>query len=142
MKSLSVTATRTFLKLVEGLEPGQGRKVDNNKAYMAVQVDFLSRRPYPGFPMSSIEMYAVAHRYEQNGDRISDPDIEFYVLRTAGYQPKVFPTAIDQAGRYRRAVFFDRDGTTEKYYPREQRDIANFCSTVWFKNIRLQQGLK
>lgn len=127
MKLLNRTATRTFLQLVAGLAPGQARRIDNAAgAFMAVSVDFLREE-------GGARFYAVAHRYEQGGDLVSDPDVEFWVVGEM-----VAPVAIDQAPGYRRHVEFE-DGRAVRMYRRGQADLADFCN-VWMRNIREQQG--
>lgn len=143
MKTLNKSATKIFLKLIEGLNPGDGRKIDNSSGtFMAVGIDCLDKRPYPGHPMTEIELYAVAHRYELNGDLVPDPDVEFYVVRTAPDSVSVTPTAIDLGGifGYRRYVFFGNDGTPSKLNKKMQADLAMFCND-WMRNIKEQQEL-
>lgn len=127
MKLLNKTATRTFLQLVSGLQPGEARRIDHAPgAFMAVSVDFLREEAGGRF-------YAVAHRYEQNGDLLPDPDVEFYVVGEL-----VAPVAIDQAPGYRRHVEFEA-GRAVRMYRRGQADLTDFCN-LWMRNIREQQG--
>lgn len=136
MKALSAASTRIFLRLVEGLAGGEARRFDNAPgAFMAVAVDCLS-------VSSAGALYAIAHRYEQNGDLCPDPDVEFLVVDDP-HQPgakAVYPTAIDQPLGYRRYVEFDADGRPEGVRPAGQMSLASFCNG-WFRNIRAQQGL-
>jgi hypothetical protein len=123
---LSEGATKVFQGMTEGLAPGQARKLDNAQgAFMAVSIDRLTEN-----------LYAIAHRYECNGDLVPDPDVEFIVA--AG---QVFPTAIDHGmAGYFRYVELDDRGTVEGYKRRGQRELAEFCIT-WFRNIETQQRL-
>lgn len=96
---------------------------------MAVHVDFLARHP------DGWCLYAVAHRFMQNGDSCPDPDVEFYVTELG-----VAPTAIDQMVGYPRSVHFDDAGKPARWAKYAQADQTSFCNT-WMKNIRSQQGL-
>jgi hypothetical protein len=136
MKKLPVSATKTFLRLIEGLPSGEARTIDNAPGtFMAVHIDHLRTFPAGSF-------YAVAHRYEQNGDLVPDPDVEFLVtddpLRAGG--KAVYPTAIDQALGYRRYVELGDDDRPARLDRAGQADLAAFCAT-WMHNIRDQQRL-
>lgn len=124
MKTLNKAAAVVFHKLVDGLAVGEARRIDNAPGvYMAVSVDRIGENTY-----------AVAHRFEQNGDLVPDPDMEFVVISGA-----VVPTAIDQAYGYRRTVEHE-DGQNIRFLPRAQRELATFAN-LWMKNIRLQQEI-
>lgn len=127
MKHLNKATQKIFETLVEGLEPGQSRKVDNAPGvYMAVHVERLSK-----------DTYAVAHYYERNGDLVPDPDMEFWVAETGA----VFPIAIQMSmGYYQKALVFE-DGKLKGYHPRALAEQVSF-TTMWFRNIREQQGVK
>jgi len=79
-------------------------------------------------------VYALAHRYELNGDLVPDPDVEFYVCKIG-----VYPMAIDQILGYRRVAQLTGDGGMSAK-PREQADLAAFCN-LWLANIKQQQRL-
>lgn len=91
MTKLSSAATKVFMAVIDGLRLGDAKRIDNApRAFMAVSVDRLTD-----------SVFAVAHRYEVNGDLISDPDVEFYVIDD-GQIPgdrAICPTAIDRAAR-------------------------------------------
>jgi hypothetical protein len=131
MKTLNKTAEKTFRALIADLAaPGDAKKIENSGgAFMAVSVDFLSRNA------DGSCLYAVAHRFEQNGDLCPDPDVEFYVTPLG-----VAPTAIDQIMGYQRAVEFDERGVVSRIRLGAQADITSFCNG-WLRNIREQQGI-
>ena len=112
------------------------RTVDNARGtFMPVTVDCLR-------VARSGSLYAVAHRFEQNGDLCPDPDVEFLVTDDP-LQPgakAVYPTAIDQTFGYRRYVELDVDGNPVRLNRAGQADLASFC-TMWMRNIKGQQGL-
>jgi hypothetical protein len=88
-------------------------------------------------------MYAVAHRYEVNGDLVPDPDVEFYVVDDP-LEPDakaIYPTAIDHGPLgYHRHVHFDSAGQPARVTSRGQAGLARFCDD-WLRNIAEQQGL-
>jgi hypothetical protein len=137
MRRLDEAATRIFAALTKGLRAGDARKIDNAPgAFMAVSIDHLGRSP-------SGSLYAIAHRYEANGDLVPDPDVEFYVV-DAPSNPEtkvVYPTAIDHGLLgYHRYVEFDSAGRPIRVSSHRQASLARFCDG-WMKNIASQQRL-
>lgn len=127
MKPLSKAAKKVFEKLVDGIEPGQAKKFDNaNGAFMAAHVDRLTDN-----------LFSIAHYYEQNGDLVSDPDMEFW----RGPDGEIYPCSITHGalGLFVRGIEF-ADGKPSGVRPRTQRDQATFANT-WLRNIKEQQGL-
>lgn len=100
------------------------RKIDNHPGtYMAVVVEKIG-------PCR----YSVAHYYEQNGDLVADPDVEF-VRQNVGW----YPVAITQWCGYRRVAETNEDGRIVSYNRRGYRDLRSFAGT-FLTNIRAQQG--
>jgi hypothetical protein len=91
-----------------------------NKPYMPLSIEKHGNR------------VTVTHYFEQNGDLIPDPDMEFEVL-----QGEWSPVAIQHAiGSYYRAVEF-RDGK-RFINPRQLRDQTSFPK-MWARNL-ISQG--
>ena len=132
MKALSGRAREVMNLLTEGLRVERHRVIDNAKgAYMAVHVEKL-RLTEQGI------LFSVAHYYEQNGDLMRDPDMEFLKVGD-DYYPVYMRQ--DGGGAYEReAVVYGKDGKIERYYPRMQADLA-FFANQWMKNIKEQQKL-
>ncbi len=134
MKALNKQAKKVFLHLIEGVEIGQAKIIDNaNGAFMAVHIDGVDENSHG-------KIYAIAHNYEQNGDLMADPDMTFLVLDYKDYK-EVFPMAYQQDGLglfQQAARFNDKDELLVK--PRQQADITSFANT-WMKNIKQQQKL-
>lgn len=127
MKYLNAPTKRVMDFLTRDLPVGGHRKVNNSTTFMAVSVDRLSEN-----------RYSVAHNYEQNGDLMCDPDMEFYRHISGEW----FPVAIQHAtGYYVRAVEFADDGTVKGYRVRALADLVSFART-WMRNIREQQSLR
>jgi hypothetical protein len=84
---------------------------------MAVSIDYLFGTSRGG------AHYAVAHRYEVNGDLVPDPDVEFFVVDDP-LQPgakAIYPTAIDHGALgYHRHVHFDSVGQPARVASRGQ----------------------
>ena len=138
LRRLGSRATRVFRALVDGLTAGAARRVDNAAGtFMSVSVDCLAADDRGG------ALYALAHRYEVNGDLVSDPDVEFYVVaddEQSGGRA-VYPTAVDHGSLgYRRYVDFDAAGRPATADRRGQADLARFCDG-WMRNIAAQQRL-
>ena len=97
------------------------------------QLDFHVRFDMPGYQRLVIERHgeliSVAHYFEQNGDLISDPEVELHY-------PTWTPTAITQSIGYRREKFIEREGQTfvdTKFH----REVSSFLS-MWARNIQAQ----
>ncbi len=136
MKCLSKRAEAIFRQLIEGLtEPGQHRKIDNTAGtFMPVSIDVLSVERCAIGGRDWYEMrVSLAHNYQQNGDLMADPDVEFHVT-PLGVAPLTFQ---QDPGIYRRWAWKDEAGIWE-YHPRGQADLATFCNQ-WMVNIKHQQ---
>ena len=122
---LNAKAAEVLEALIEGLPVGGARKIDNGHGYMAVNVDRLSEK-----------RWAIAHVYIQEGDCMSDPDVEVIKVRTG-----FMPTAFDQSGViYIRAVELDGQDQPTGFRDRALRDLVSFCNDWLGNNIRDQQG--
>jgi hypothetical protein len=135
---IRMCGSAVFMALIAGIPVGDARKIDNaGGAFMAVSVDHLARDSRGG------SLYAVAHRYEANGDLVPDPDVEFYVVDDPA-QPgdkAIYPTAIDHGPLgYYRHVRFDCAGQPARVACRGQAALAAFCDD-WMRDIARQQGL-
>ena len=91
-----------------------------------------------GYMPLSIERHGksitVTHYFEQNGDLIPDPDMEFADLG----QEEWLPVAIQHSnGHYVRAAE-EAEGGKWQYKPRAMRDLQSF-SRMWARNL-LAQG--
>jgi Domain of unknown function (DUF6908) len=141
MRKLGAKATNIFNTLVDGLLVGHARKLDNAPGtFMAVSIDCLMGDRAPS---RSGSLYAIAHRYEANGDLVPDPDVEFYVVDDvdAPGGKAVYPAAIDHGPLgYYRYIHFDSVSQPVRVAPRGQAELARFCD-VWLRNIAFQQGL-
>jgi hypothetical protein len=138
MRRLGKAATKVFMSLIAGIPVGDAKKIDNARgAFMAVSIDYLFGTSRGG------AHYAVAHRYEVNGDLVPDPDVEFFVVDDP-LQPDakaIYPTAIDHGVLgYHRHVHFDSVGQPARVASRGQAALATFCDG-WMRNIASQQGL-
>ena len=128
MQKLNDSANRILTTVTAGLEVGQARTIDNSRGmYMPVHVDRLAEN-----------VYAVAHYYKQNGDRVPDPDMEFLRGRDGNF----YPLAIKHStGHYTRAVTVGESGKPESYAPDAQKELATFAN-LWMRTICEQQKLR
>jgi hypothetical protein len=135
MKCLSNRAETIFRQLIEGLTaPGDHRKIENTGGtFMAVNIDVLSveRRSVSGREWYEMRV-ALAHNYEQNGDLMADPDVEFLVT-PLGVVPLTFQ---QDPGIYRRWAW--RENGQWRFFQRGQADLTAFCNQ-WMQNIKHQQ---
>lgn len=131
MKALNKTARAIFHELIEPLKgPRRRRKIDRGgKCIMAVVVERLYQWPQ-GW------VYSVSHYYEQNGDLMADPDMEFLVCPHGDVFPLTYQQ--DGLGLYQEAAACGEGGQL-RYNAKLQADLASFASQ-WMKNIKDQQG--
>jgi len=132
MKALSGKAREVMDLLTKGLHVEGHRVFDNAKgAYMAVHVEKLRLTEQEA-------LYSVAHYFEQNGDLMRDPDMEFMKIGD-DYYPVYFRQdggiALEQE-----AVVYGPGGKIERYYPKLQADLAEFADR-WMRNIKEQQKI-
>lgn len=132
MKAISKTAKKVMDKLTENWDSvGNGRKIDNaNGTFMAVHVELVNQCKLG-------QIFSVTHYYEQNGDLMRDPDMEFIKGEDGEYYPISFwqdaPLKRDEA------VVWE-DSKVSGIRPKLQAKLATFANT-WMKNIAFQQGL-
>lgn len=145
IKALSKAAQTIFNHFLTLTNENGYAKIDNsNGSFMAVTVEKIDENAIG-------PVYSVAHYYEQNGDLMRDPEITYQVDTngvhvTAGY---AFPTSTTQdgvpasfGGGYREYITYNDDCTrVRSFSPYHQNDAATF-STMWFRNIKQQQGLR
>ncbi len=82
------------------------------------------------------DMVVVAHYFEQNGDYIPDPDMEFFIT-PYGWIPSGITFRI---GAYRRAAIKDEEGKI-RINKTEVRKNVQF-SNMWARNIKNQGFIK
>ena len=141
MKYISKEATKIMDILTGDMHSlGAHRKIDNNNpdsGLMAVSVERINE-------VSHGPIYSVAHYYEQNGDLMADPDVEFLKVTHEGinyYYPLTYKQ--DGLGIYWQHVIFEQqDGKTiYKYNRKGQADLSAFCNS-WMRNIKHQQNIR
>lgn len=125
LRTIAKTAGTVLDALTANLEVGGGRTINNaDGSFMAVNVTRTGEHTF-----------AVSHRYEQNGDLVPDPDMEF-VKTERGWMP----LAIEQWSGRRVALRLKADGLTPgRYNSRVYSDCLSFTS-LWMRNIKWQQG--
>lgn len=131
-KHLNEKATKIMDCLTEGLtEDSSHKKIgEPNSAFMQVSIEFLCN-------LEVGELYTVAHYYEQNGDLMSDPRMEF--IKNNG---KYFPSYFRQdgfPGADEESIYPDETGKM-KVLPSTQNKHTVFANQ-WMLNIKNQQKL-
>lgn len=131
IKAINKAATKTFLKLVEGLKtPGTSKKVGKEgDPFMAVCVEFLDTS-------ANTKIYSIAHYYEAGGDLCAEPEILFAVWG----DDMIMPTTYQHADTFKRCCAINGDGSIKLLLPRAQKEVAAFCN-LWMKNIKAQQNI-
>jgi hypothetical protein len=142
--TLCQQAAKNFRQLVAGLdEANPMKRIDNRPGtYMAVVVEFLGKVVADGRTYSN---YSIGHYYQQEGDRMSDPDITF--LAVDGCEA-VYPASFRQDGGFPiNRTYMRVNDKQQMTVPAPgsrgeamMADAACFC-TKWFRNIKDQQGI-
>lgn len=127
MKALNKATQKVLDRLFADLAVGSAKVVDNAPgAFMALHVDRLAEN-----------RFSLAHYFTQNGDRVSDPDMELW----RGPDGLLYPVALQQStGFYTRAIEFGQDGKPSGVRPRANAELVSFA-TMWVRNLRHQQGV-
>lgn len=117
----AITEILKALNLLEGFEANDHYSAKiTNKPYMPLCIEKHGSR------------VTVTHYFEQGGDLIADPDMEFEVV-----DQEWLPVAIQHAnGLYFRAIDY-RSGQ-RKVHPAQMKDQQEFAR-IWARNL-LQQG--
>jgi hypothetical protein len=137
MNYINKKAKKVMDKLTDGVTPDNShRKIDNAKGcFMAVSVEYLHELSLHN---QNFPVYSVTHYYEQNGDMMRDPDMEFFRDGQGNYYPIYFRQ--DNLGLVQEVLIFDEEGNVKQFRPKLMRDLASFAGT-WMENIRQQQGI-
>ena len=132
MKAINQQAKKVMDLLTANWDSvGNGRKIDNTKGtFMPVHVEHVTK-------CTLGQIFSIAHYYEQNGDLMRDPDMEFIKGGDGEYYPISFwqdsPLKRDDAVEW-------EDGEITRINPKMQAALASFANT-WMKNIKEQRGL-
>lgn len=130
---------RLIPDLVE-LEPGDSRTFEAGDSYMPLNLDVLERhletKPNPG-GVSTIDALwlriSLAHTYIQNGDVMSDPDMEIRVYLMDDWQrAEALTYQLDGLGIYQQV--YPEPG---RVCPRLKQQLNAFL-LEWLNNIRKQ----
>ena len=133
MKHLNKRATRVMDLLTRQLpELGQSQVIDNaSGAFMAVHVERVAAK-------EAGPIFSITHYYEQNGDLMRDPDMEFLRGADGEYYPLSFWQ--DGAPTVRHEAVEWAGDRIRGYRRRMQADLAAFANQ-WLANIKQQQGV-
>ncbi len=148
MKAVNQASRKVLDILTAGLTAdNSGRRIDNNppnSSIMAVNVDWIGRLKAGE---QEGDLFAVSHTYEQNGDLMRDPEMEF--LRAKGVEGHgivmtYYPISFRQDNlgiNHLDVVISQPENKITAVYRKAQADGASFAN-LWMKNIRQQQGLE
>ena len=132
MKAINIRAKKVMDKLTENIDGANDHKViDNAKGtFMPVHVEYVGKCDLG-------EVFSLTHYYEQNGDLMRDPDMEFIKGGDGEYYPISFwqdaPLKRDEAVEW-------KDSKVSGIRPKLQAKLVTFANT-WMKNVVIQQKL-
>jgi hypothetical protein len=144
MKKINEQATKIFCRLLKKLNGRQHLQLVSDE-YMPLILERLEEDILT--PWGVATAYSVAHYYDQNGDRMRDPEMVFIVvdnrteekdMQAIGIYPQTFQQ--DNLGLYEESARIE-NGELTKYIKVWQDAHTSFANT-WLKNIRQQGFLK
>lgn len=137
--------SKQFSRIIQNIVKSQGINFEDHEWSCTVY-----NEPYMRLAIERHDsLLTVTHYFEQNGDLVPDPDVEFRIKKhefiSCGdvKEPEwhFYPLAIQHPHIYERAfpdyTNFTDEGFPDKYYANIQKDIAQFCGT-WGKNLKAQ----
>ena len=132
MKPINQRAKKVMDVLTQSIDKiGDHKKIDNAKgAFMAVHVEHVNT-------CNLGQIFSITHYYEQNGDLMRDPDMEFIKGGDGEYYPISFwqdaPLKRDDAVEW-------KDSKVSGIKPKLQAALVTFANS-WMRNIKEQQRL-
>lgn len=144
---IGMQAKALFAALLNELGNNNYVKIDNsNDNFMPLTVERVGAN-ITG-PLGNGYLISLAHHFKQMGDLMRDPEVVFLVVDNRKQPGElemlgVYPQELtqDNMGIYKLLITIDDTNTVKNFAPKIQQDVAQFCS-MWFKNIRFQQGIK
>lgn len=133
IKPVGVRGTKTLNVLTEGLNFGEGRKINNSSVFVPVSVFYSHNVVYHG---KEYPVFSVCHYVEQNGDLLCDPEVLFWKIGDNYYPLSCRMDLIGKDSEYVR--FEDGEYAFNAYW---QNDLVTFCNQ-WMQNIKKQQRIK
>ena len=128
---------KTVQKIIElfgGLRALRDKPIKlESEGFMPLSIEFIGAGPR-GLPLVS-----VMHFYEQNGDLMRDPDMEFEIDGQGKWHPVSYRQ--DSIGLMQEAVFVDDKTGKVMARPKLVRDLERFSAT-WSKNLDEQGFLE
>ena len=134
MNMLNKQATAIFKRLIAMTEATGYVKINNAEgSFMPLSVEKVGiASDVMGVDM---EIFSLAHYYQQNGDLMADPEMTFFV-----YYENIFPASFRQDGLgIHRESLIQEEGVW-KLARKEQNDETIFAN-MWLKNIQQQQRI-
>ena len=103
------------------------------EGYMPLSIEFI------GYGPRDLPLVSVMHHFEQNGDLMRDPDMEFEIDGQGKWHPVSYRQ--DSIGLMQEAVFVDDKTGKVMARPKLVRDLERFSAT-WSKNLEEQGFLE
>lgn len=134
LKPLNSKAEKIFFKIIADIPTNAAKYIGEVKdAFMRVVVEEIYH------PCSYGKVYSIGHYFQQNGDRMSDPEMTFLVNYADG---RVYPLSyeLSSLGIFQRNCQFDDKGELKGIYKKLTNQHKNFANT-WMNNIQDQQNI-
>ena len=117
----------TIIELFGGMQVLRDKPIKlESEGYMPLSIEFIGTGP------RDLPLVSVMHYYEQNGDLMRDPDMEFEVDGEGGWHPISYRQ--DSIGLVQDAVFADSETGKVMVRPKLVRDLRRFAAT-WSTNL-------
>lgn len=113
-----------LIPTVEQMQPGDALKL-KSEGFMDLNLDILSRS-------ENSLIIALSHYYEQNGDKIADPDIEVAI-----YPKLKMAEALSYQDSFGYRRVYPDYPEKNRYYPKAKQELNSFLNT-WLRNLKMQ----
>ena len=140
-KCLGRNAAKLFEHLVKQLPEGETHlKIDNTEeTFMPVIIEHLAT--FEKCTMGeNYRVFSVAHYYEQNGDLMADPLMEFLYKPEGMIYPAVYPIYYQMDGIFQTTQQSINVGDPLKFTFDKKRQSEHVAfANKWMRNIHMQQ---
>lgn len=135
MKKLNQKSAKIFNQLIKLMGEEDHLRINNNSEDSGIMPLVIEKLYQTDLLGRSATIYSLAHYYEQNGDLVPDPDMEFAVSDVDNMY--IWPMTFQNGYGSRRGIYKNSEGSW-LLNSREQADQASFAN-MWLDNIKWQQ---
>ncbi len=135
MKKLNKKPALIFNALIHKMAGETAAKIDNTgETFMPVHIEKIGTDIE--FVCHDVDIYSIAHYFEQNGDLVPDPDMTFAVSRANSLL--IWPLTYQDMYNYNEGIYINNG---KWFINRRQQSFQQSFANKWLKNIKHQQSI-